>query len=282
MFYYLAKVFWLFAAPTNFLFFLIVTAAIALTSGYRRVALWMAWLAVLLFLAAGPLPLNAWLLRPLEDRFPMPDLAGKDVTGIVVLGGGVDQMRTIARGQPQLNFSGGRMVVAAALAKRFPKAKMVFSGGSAPEIGIPVSEAAGAEKFFVAMGLERSRLVFEDRSRDTYENAIFTRNLLQPKPGETWILVTSAFHMPRSVGIFRKAGFRVVPYPSDYKTDGDSTDYWWPTRSFSENLVYTDTAAREWIGLLAYYLTGRSDALLPGPAQTGQGAAQSLRGSPSR
>jgi uncharacterized SAM-binding protein YcdF (DUF218 family) len=104
----------------------------------------------------------------------------------------------------------------------------------------------------------------ENKSRNTAENAEFSKELARPRPGETWLLVTSAYHMPRSVGLFRKVGFPVVPWPSDYRTSGREG-----VGFFRDNevdaLQNTTLALREWIGLIAYWLSGRIDSILPGP-----------------
>ena len=106
--------------------------------------------------------------------------------------------------------------------------------------------------------------MLESESRTTAENATFTRQLVSPKPGERWLLVTSAFHMPRSMGAFRKAGFEVEAYPVDWRSRGWS-DLASPFSSLSMGLARTDTAVHEWTGLIAYWMTGRSSELFPGP-----------------
>jgi uncharacterized SAM-binding protein YcdF (DUF218 family) len=151
-----------------------------------------------------------------------------------------------------------------ALARRLPDAGIVFSGGSAQLIPSPSSEAAVVGGMLGAMGVDGSRVVLEDRSRDTYENATFTRALVQPGRGERWLLVTSAFHMPRAMGVFRAAGFEVEPWPVDYRTRG-----WVEAAAFfysaGDGLRRLDLVAKEYAGLLAYALTGRTGSLLPGP-----------------
>jgi uncharacterized SAM-binding protein YcdF (DUF218 family) len=119
---------------------------------------------------------------------------------------------------------------------------------------------------FDSLGIEKSRLIIERNARNTIENAEFSKALAAPKPGERWLLVTSAVHMPRSVGLFRKIGFAVEPYPVDWRTRG-LADIWTFTPLATEGLVRTDLAMREWIGLVAYRLTGKIDDLLPGPSK---------------
>jgi uncharacterized SAM-binding protein YcdF (DUF218 family) len=170
---------------------------------------------------------------------------------------------TYARGPVALGSSGARATELVALAYKFPEARVAFSGGSADLLGGGISEADVAEIFFSQLGLPRDRVTFERKSRNTYENATFTRELLQPKPIENWVLVTSAFHMPRAVGAFKRAGFSVTPFPVDYFTFGDRGDYLRYTFSPIEALQLTDTAVKEWVGLTIYWLTGKTSEFLP-------------------
>ena len=172
---------------------------------------------------------------------------------------------SVAHGTPVVRSSPDRLIAAAALAHRYPKARIVFSGGSANLISNDAREADFAGAIFESLGIDKSRLIMERASRNTQENAEFSKALVAPKEGERWLLVTSAFHMPRSVGLFRKAGFAVEPYPVDWRVGGRDD-----LMSFSnvavEGLGRTDLGIREWLGLIAYRATGKIDELLPGPA----------------
>ncbi len=264
MFFYASKIFWLIFAPSNLVAILLVVGAVAMLLGYIRAARRLLIPAAIIYAVCGVLPLGLLLSRPLDDRFPIPDLGNVKPTGIIVLGGGVDEVLSAARGTAELSDSGTRMTGAVALALRFPEAKVVFTGGSASMRDSQTTESETARRLFLSLGLLESRLVFEDKSRNTAENAAYTKVLVDPKPGDTWILVTSAFHMPRSVGIFRKAGFPVIPYPTDYTSFGNARDFR-PSIYAWKGMQESDRALREWVGLLAYYLTGKTDALFPGP-----------------
>ena len=265
MFFYLSKIFWALCAPSNFIGILLVLGVILLVRGKLRASKWLLVPAAALYFMFGIMPLGLALLRPLEDRFPVLDPANLNPTGIIVLGGGVDETLSKARGTLELSEAGGRMTEAVALARRFPNVRVVFTGGTAALRGADVTESEIARKLFLALGLEENRLIFEDKSRNTYENAVFTKQLVQPKPGETWLLVTSAYHMPRSVGIFRQSEFPIVPYPVDFTSSGTRNDFIRPSAEARLGLKHTDRAVREWIGLIAYYFTGKTSALLPGP-----------------
>ncbi len=200
------------------------------------------------------------LLRPLEERFPAPAADAAAPYGIVVLGGPISVALSLAHGQTALEEGAARLTEAAILARRFPDAKIVYSGGS----DRLESEAAEARNLLVALGVDASRIEIEYRSRNTDQNARFTAALVEPKPEQTWWLVTSAWHMPRSMGLFEKAGFSVRAYPVDYRSFGDARDYW-PDREPSRGLRLFELAVHEWLGLAAYRLAGKTDAWFPGP-----------------
>jgi uncharacterized SAM-binding protein YcdF (DUF218 family) len=267
MFFYLSKIFWLFAAPSNLIGLCLALAALFLLLGLVRSGRRFAVAGCALYILTGFLPLGQILLRPLEDRFTRPAVLAQAPSGILVLGGGIDEQMGAARNTSELSESGGRMSEAAALAHRYPQAKLLFAGGSASLVGSKVTEASAAKRFFIEQGIDPSRILVEDKSRNTRENAENAKAIARPKSGDVWLLVTSAWHMPRSVGIFRDVGFKVTAWPADYSTHGTMRDWTRPNFEASRGLKLTDRAVREWIGLIVYYVTGRSSALLPSPNQ---------------
>jgi uncharacterized SAM-binding protein YcdF (DUF218 family) len=219
--------------------------------------------AIVLLLVFGLLPAGKLMMAPLEARFPPWDAARGAPGGIVVLGGVVEP-EVADRPDSGLNEAAERLTSIAGLARKYPDAKILFSGGDNLLIPGDGSEARVAGALLTSFGIPASRLILEDRSRTTAENAAFSLPLAQPKPGERWLLVTSAWHMPRAVGAFRAAGFPVEAYPVDYRTPGPP-GLWLPFGSVGAGLRRTDIAAREWFGLLTYWLTDRSSALFPAP-----------------
>lgn len=181
-----------------------------------------------------------------------------------MLGGAEDGRAVDAQELAGLNEAAERYTEAVALARRLPMARLVFTGGSAAMLRNEAPEADTAARLFEALGVARERITLELKSRDTHENALFTARLLDPKPGERWLLVTSAWHMPRAMGCFRKAGFAVEAWPVDYRAPRRLDVTHWNT-SIPEGLRRIDFATREYIGLVMYYLAGRTNALLPGP-----------------
>jgi len=264
MFFVLAKIFGFFALPSNILISLGLIGIVLMPTRHARAGRRLAVTALLLLAIAGLSPLGNALILPLEERFPPWDSARGAPTGIISLGGALDTIVSEPRGEVALNEAAERMTAVAELARRYPDARIVFSGGSGRLIYDGVTEASLAARLFESFGIARERVMLEDRSRDTDENARFTRELVQPKPGERWLLVTSAHHMPRSMGVFRAAGFPVEAFPVDYRTRG-AADLLRPFSNVGDGLRRTDTAAREWVGLAAYRLTGRTNELFPAP-----------------
>ena len=262
MFFVLSKVVWFVLSPVNLAILLAGLSALLAFTRFARPARWIGLfsLVALGLMAFSPLP--RIVLRPLEDRFPQQDARKGPVTGIVVLGGAVG----VARGDVAMNSSAARMTKAVELARLHPQAKIVFTGGAANLISeATVTEADGAKLLFEGLGLDPARLILEDKSRNTRENAAFSRNLVDPKPGERWLLVTSAWHMPRSIGVFRKAGFAVEAFPVDFWSSGEPGDFFRPYTRAPRGLEIADNGFKEWVGLLAYRLAGYTDALFPAP-----------------
>jgi uncharacterized SAM-binding protein YcdF (DUF218 family) len=276
MFYFASKVVWFFATPSNALPFLILAGL--LLAGWRRARRFgygLALAGALLLLFAGLSPLANWTMLPLEDRFPVFRDDGGPVTGVIVLGGAAQAEESFAHDQLTANEAGERLIALGALARRYPKAKLVFSGGGASLFVQVRAESDAVRHFAATLGIDRTRLIVEDQSRTTAENAIYSRRLVDPKPGERWLLVTSAYHMPRAMGCFRKAGFPTVAYPVDFRLRGAAD----VARTFdfiSEGLRRLDTASKEWAGLLAYWFAGYIDDPFPAPSPAAPGASASL------
>ncbi|MCG6115809.1 MAG: YdcF family protein [Mesorhizobium sp.] len=264
MFFTLSKLFWFVANPINLIGLLSLLTVVLLVLRWRRTALAAAATATLIFVLSAWTSLGALLLVPLEERFQRPDPMPDNVAGIILLGGGFEGRINLARGGYETGVAGDRAIETAILARRFPDARVLISGGTGTLILEGEGDADSAPRLLEALGVDPARMILENRSRNTHENAVFSRELAVPRPGETWLLVTSAFHMPRSMGLFRKAGFEVVAWPSDYRTAGNETPGLMQASEF-DSLRNMNTALREWLGLVAYRLTGRLDEFLPGP-----------------
>jgi uncharacterized SAM-binding protein YcdF (DUF218 family) len=258
-----SKLLWMLVAPGNLILFALVLGTLQLSFSKGRRGLGMVALATMALIFCAVLPLGDWLAAPLENRFPLPREMPEQVDGVLLLGGAVDAVLSVERGQVALNEAAERVTETVVLARRYPGAKIVISGGDALLLPSGVTEASATRDLLLALGVSGERLVIEDASRNTWENAAFSYAAARPGLGETWLLVTSAMHMPRAVGCFRHAGWSVQPYPVDYRTPPVV-----PFRvgvGFPAGIEIVNLVVREWLGLAAYRLLGRTDALFPAP-----------------
>lgn len=261
----ISKVFWWFASPVTLLLVLAVIALISLWRHRQTAAKLLFSLVVVAMVALSFLPLRQWLVGPLEARFaaiPLPP----QVAGIIVLGGAIDPTLSRLRGQPVMNEAAERILAVARLARHYPQARIIYSGGSAAVVANREDrEADYAAAVLADMGVEPSRLEFERNSRNTAENARYSKAAADPKPGEVWLLVTSAMHMPRAVALFRGQDFAVVPYGVDYTTSpwsGGVKDYL-AFGSMADGLQALHSGGKEWVGLLAARVFGQSNQVFP-------------------
>jgi uncharacterized SAM-binding protein YcdF (DUF218 family) len=264
LFFYAAKLLWFLAQPSTLIVAAVVLAAILCTTSWCRLGRRALMVAVPVLIIGGISPLGDLLIAPLENRFPRADLSGGDITGMIVLGGAEDGRAGPTREMAGLNEAAERFTEAVALARRLPGARVVFSGGSAAVFADEPPEAETAARLFAALGIAKDRITLESASRDTYENAMFTARLIKPAAGQRWLLVTSAWHMPRAMGCFRQAGVAIEAWPVDYRTAPQFQPLRFHT-ALTEGWRRIDFIAREYVGLVAYYLSGRTAALFPGP-----------------
>lgn len=265
MFFALSKTVGIMLLPLNLLIELGLLGVFLLLTRWAKLGRVLLVACVLLLAIAGFTPIGGLLMYPLETRFPPCDNSRGAPDGIIVLGGAIDPDPSVAHGEATFTNVAGRLIAAAELAHRYPTARILYSGGNANLLSdTSAKEADYAAQVLEGLGVAKERLIIERESRDTFENAEFSKKLADPKPGERWLLLTSAFHMPRSIGIFRKVGFAVEACPVDWRLAGQSelTDF--PHVS-EQGLQHTNLAVREWLGLIAYRLTGRTDELFPGP-----------------
>lgn len=261
MFFTLSKVVWFFTSPTNLLLMILVAACLLMFTRLANLARVVALGVAVVLIVVGISPFSRFFVQTLENTYPDITRDPGRVDGVVVLGGAA----SFARGQLRIGSAGSRLVAALELARAYPDAPIIFSGGSARVlIAEERTEAEGARIFFDLAGLPPDRIIYDHQARNTLENAVFAKRLADPKPGERWLLVTSAFHMARSVETFRRAGFDVVPYPVDFRSDGRFSDDFRPFAIAPDGLRLADIAIKEWVGLFVYWLKGYSDQ--PPPA----------------
>lgn len=221
---------------------------------WRRTALAMAWagLAVLGLLGFRALP-DA-LLRPLENRYPVP--TAQDVSrhaGLIVLGGATQHPSVFwAHGQVPLGEAAERMSAPVGLMRQHPRLQLLFSGGEGRLLATGTTEAELARAFYEQQGVDMARVTLEGGSRTTRENAHQVAQLLGERCQQPWLLVTSAWHMPRSMAEFQAVGCNVTPYPVDFRT-GTNTPL--GEYSLAHSLLRWQTALHEWLGLWVYGVT---------------------------
>lgn len=251
---------WSLFSPSQLILAALLLGGLLLLVGWRRAGRALFMVGALGTFAFGILPVGSWLAAALEAQYPRPASLPARISGIVQLGG-AERVGLSARvGGPELNGAADRYFVALELARRYPEARVVFTGNGRdrPEQGIVGGEVAIARRVHAAAGLAPPRLSFETRARDTCENALATYLFVRPRPGDHWLLVTSAMHLPRAMACFRVAGWDVIPYAADHRGSTGSLD----AGSFriGENLALFDEAMHEWLGLAYYRLAGRVDA----------------------
>lgn len=240
---------WLIIKPTQ----LILIASMLATVLWRRpIGRKLAAAAVALLLLFGLAPLGHLLIEPLETRFEIPSgISGVD--GIIVLAGSEQVAASDFYAQPQLSAAGDRLTTFLMLAAAHPEARLVHTGAFESHI---------ARTLILGAGVAPSRVVFEDRARNTCESAPATRDLVAPRAGERWLLVTSAAHLPRAMACFRAIDWEVIPYPADYRSGPTLWSY-----DVLTNLAKLDFAAHEWLGLIYYRARGYTNDLYPAPSR---------------
>ena len=261
MSFLLSKLVWTLLSPASVLLLAVVGAAV-MQHFMPKLSRWLITGAALFLLMLSFTPAGRLSLAPLEDRFPHRQPVAP-VDGIIVLGGALIPDASASLHRPVLGVSGERLTAMIELARTWPGARLVFSGGSGSVLHPDFREADYVPAFAASMGLDPSRVILERDSRNTWENALYSKRMIQPRETERWVLVTSAWHMPRAVGCFRAAGWNVIPYPVDYQSVPRDE---WPVFDLLHQLSLFSLAAKEWVGLFAYHFLHYSDAWFPAPA----------------
>lgn len=263
MFFTVSKIFWLFAAPLNAIWLLVV-GALVIRRWKKTWSNKILITAASLFAIFGFLPIGYNMTVFLERQYDRPQIMPDEVDGIIVLGGSFNSYLSEKTGYVAANSNISRIVDFMALSRKYPEAKKVFSGGSGHILQPTRKEADDAQDFLTMAGFGDADIIYERQSRNTYENALYSKELLKPKAGEKWIVITSAFHIPRTMAIFKQLDWDIIPYPSDPKTD---KQYQFIPKPFSAvgNFFLLGKSIREFIGVGVYYMTGKSALFFPYP-----------------
>lgn len=263
-FFWISKIFWMLFSPDILLVFLLILGLFLLWIKAYKKAVFLLTVLIVSIVAMTILPVGAWLLYPLEKKFLPKKNLPESIDGIIVLGGAENIFNSIYWDQVELNKAAERYFAFIHLIKKYPLARPVFTGGTGSMSHQEYKGAHVARRLFKEQGLDISNIIFESQSKNTFENAVFTYKLINPKPDEKWILITTASHMPRSVGVFSKVGWDVIPYSVDHNIYPDNL--FKMTLNFSRNLNQFKAATKEWLGLTAYYITGKTSHLFPKPS----------------
>jgi uncharacterized SAM-binding protein YcdF (DUF218 family) len=262
MTFILGKLVWAVVQPGNLLLLCLVAGVFLLLRGRRR-GEWLVVLSAIGFLLFTVAPIGPAMMLVLEQRFPRPPKLPARIDGILVLGGAVDPRLSLAYGEAVFNGSIARVLGGVALARHHPEAKLALVGGEGEVFPVGFAEARATSGFVNEEGIPATRVILEERSRSTHENAVFAKELIRPGPGQNWVLVTSAFHMPRAIAAFRAVDWPVIPYPVDFRVDprtGLRANF-----NLLDGLGTTTIAGKEWAGLVGYRLRGWTEELFPGP-----------------
>jgi len=257
------KLVWALLQPGNLLTLCLVAGVLFYLVSRGRRGKVLVGLSALGFVLFAVAPIGPAMLLALEERFPRPAQLPDRIDGMLLLGGAVDPALSLSFGETVFNSAVARVLGAVALARRHPEAKLVLVSGEGGFFPVGYSEARATLGFVVDEGIAPARILLEEKSRSTHENAVYTRELFRPAPGETWVLITSAYHMPRAVASFRGAGWSVIPYPVDFKVDPRTGLS--PNFNLLDGLTASTLAGKEWVGLVAYRVMGWTRELFPAP-----------------
>jgi uncharacterized SAM-binding protein YcdF (DUF218 family) len=259
----LADIYWLFLQPSTAVFILLLLSFLLLWSPLLKAGRALLTFTLVLAIIPSLFPLGPLLALPLESFVPPRVALPERVDGIIVLGGAVEWRVTEARGQLALGQSGERMVAGAALARRYPDAALILTGIFGETLSGEFSPNVSPRRFFTGPEFANRRVIYVGAARSTYEDGLLSLEAVQPRAGETYLLVTSALHMPRALGVFQTLGWNVVPYPVDYRTTGRERLEFIPSTDVLGRLVELDYVVREWGALLIYNRSGRTSTLFP-------------------
>lgn len=212
-------------------------------------------LATVYFVIIAIIPTGKILMFFLEREILGENYKFEHLDGIIVLSGNEDIDKSQHYNQLYTSGTTYRLIESIKLSKKFPKAQIVFSGGSGSIFSKKLSTQV-AENFFELFSYDINSIIFESNSSNTYENLIFTKKIVNPKINENWVLVTSAFHMRRALGVSNQLGLQLTPYPVDYRLSKNLFSEFFKF-NLMENISIFQVASREVLGLFTYRLLKR-------------------------
>ena len=256
MIFLLSKILWILFSPFNLILLLIILASIFRFFKCVFFSRIFYLTAILFFLTTGVIPLGAFLMHQLEKNYYNQASLPETIDGILILSGATKPFLTKVHNQVSINSNGERLIESVVLIKKYPKAKVIFSGGSGKILDYKFTHSDAAKIFYQNLEIDLNRINFENQSRNTYENILFSKNIAKPMIDENWILVTSAFHLRRSINISEKIKWKLIPYATDFNQPKEFN--WKFEYNLLDNLVRFRKASHEWLGIIIYYLMGRT------------------------
>ena len=260
MSFYLSKVLWLIINPFNILIFLFFLNILFLFLKKNKLRIFLLSLLLILLVSFGIFPAGKYLIYKLEKNYHNSIILSDKVDGILILGGATNPFLSNEYNQIHLNGSAERLVESIKLIIKYSNAKIIFTGGSGFISDIKLDNAKIANKFFMQVGLDTDKIIFENKSRNTYENILFSKNIAKPKKNEKWLIITSASHMNRAVFVGEKIDWILTPYAVDFNQPKKIKFI--PNINILNNFNEMQRGTYEWIGLVAYYLMGRTNRII--------------------
>ena len=254
--YLFSKLIWVVLNPLNLLLIILIIGFFFKTINMKIISKAFYTLFLIFFVIAGIFPTGSLILSNLEKNYPALTTLPSYVDGILILGGPSSPGLTREHEQVSFNEAGERLTESVKLIKNYQSSKIIFSGGFGE-----LPHTYVAKKFFSEMGIDISYIIFESKSRNTFENILFSKKIINPKESENWLLVTSSFHMSRAINVAEKLNWKFIPYPVDFRTSKKFISFK-PRFALLDNFNSFNLASHEVVGLLSYYLLGRSSKIL--------------------
>ncbi len=261
VFFWVSKIVWTFISPDSLLLVMFLAGIGLLMTKRRQSGRILLLVSGFCALLIALLPIADWLYLPLEKRFVASPSLPNTIDGIIVLGGFIDTQTSDAWKQVQTNDAAERLLAFQALARQYPNAKLMFSGGNGTLDSNGSKEADSVASLMTGLGLADREIILESQSRNTWENVRLSKAMVAPRADEHWLMITSAAHMPRAVGIFCSQQWPITPYPVDFRANREQLLRL--EMRFAENLLALRQASREWLGLIAYFLSAKTSQFLP-------------------
>tara|TARA_Y100000590_G_scaffold394145_1_gene472958 strand:+ start:175 stop:954 length:780 start_codon:yes stop_codon:yes gene_type:complete len=258
--YALSKIIWFFLSPINFIIILFLISFFLKLFKYNKFSKFFLFLSFLFFLLAGIFPTGHWLLYKLETNYQSKSILPYELDGLLILGGPSSSSLTRIHNQVNFNDGGERLTESVLIIKKYKPKTIIFSGGSS-DGNFENSHAYVAKIFFSQMEIDTKKIIFEYKSRNTFENIINSFKIANPNKNEKWLIITSSFHMTRAINIAKKINWNIIPYPVDFKVQNEFNSFR-PSIDILNNFNSFNLASHEYIGLISYYLLGRTDKII--------------------